>query len=55
MWGNAARLNFTNHRRDVLGEAISIGLHTGDSAITDNVELGITGYDTASLGGLQRL
>jgi hypothetical protein len=48
-------LNLTDDRRDVLGEAISVSLYGGDSAITHSVELGIAENNTASLGGLQRV
>jgi hypothetical protein len=46
-------LNFANNGRDVLSEAISVGLHTCNGAITHSVELGIAEDNTASLGGLQ--
>jgi hypothetical protein len=46
-------LNLTNDRRDVLGEAISIGLHACDGAIPYSVELGIAEHNTAGLCSLQ--
>ena len=48
-------MNFTDDRRDVLSEAISVSFHASDGAITHSVELGIAEDSTASLGGLQRV
>ena len=48
-------MNFANDRRDVFGEAISIGLKSGDGAITHKVQLRIAEHHATGLCGLQRV
>jgi hypothetical protein len=48
-------LNFADDRRNVFGEAISIGLQSGDGAITHKVQLRIAEHYATSLCGLQRV
>ena len=48
-------MNFANDRRNVFGEAISIGLKSGDGAITHKVQLRIAEHHATGLCGLQRV
>src|SRR4051812_29903019 len=51
----AAAADFTDDRRNVLGEAIRLGLSAGDGTFAYIAELRITKHNAASLSSLQSI